>query len=303
MIKNRLVDWRSYIKDCLAVWIVPVPVWLLKKMPDYAGFAETEKILAGINTVCIKAACPNILECFSRKQATFLILGDSCTRRCIYCRIRQATPLPPDDSEPEMVAEAASRLRLSHVVVTSVTRDDLPDGGAAHFARTINAVKRAGSAFTEVLIPDFRGSREALLRVAEAGPDIMAHNLETVRRLYAPVRPGACYVRSLRVLREAKVLGFSTKSGLMLGLGETDEEVREALADLRDAGCDMVTLGQYRQPGPAQPPPLRFVLEEGFAALRRLAYQHGFRHVQAGSYVRSSYRAGEIQMLEAKQID
>jgi len=283
---------------------VPVPAWLLKKMPDYAGFSQTERILAGINTACVKTACPNILECFSRKQATFLILGDSCTRRCIFCSIRQAIPLPPDDREPERVAQAASRLRLSHVVVTSVTRDDLSDGGAAHFARTVNAVKRAVSAFTEVLIPDFRGSREALLRVAAAGPDIMAHNLETVRRLHPMVRPGACYARSLRVLREAKALGFMIKSGLMLGLGETDEEVHEALADLREAGCDMVTLGQYRQPGPAQPPPARFVLEEGFAALRRVALQYGFRYVQSGSYVRSSYRAGEIrELLEAGRND
>lgn len=281
-----------------------MPGWLLKKMPDHAAFVQTEKILTGINTVCTKAACPNILECFSRKQATFLILGDSCTRRCIFCRIRQATPLPPDDREPEMVAEAALRLRLSHVVLTSVTRDDLSDGGAAHFARTVNAVKRAGGAFTEVLIPDFRGSREALLRVAAARPDIMAHNLETVHRLHPRVRPGACYARSLRVLREAKTLGFLTKSGLMLGLGETDEEVCEALADLREAGCDIVTLGQYRQPGPAQTPPVRFVLEEGFAKLRHVALQYGFRFVQSGSYVRSSYRAGEIrELLEAGRND
>jgi lipoic acid synthetase len=203
-----------------------------------------------------------------------------------------------------MVAEAALRLRLSHVVLTSVTRDDLSDGGAAHFARTVSAVKRAGSAFTEVLIPDFRGSREALLRVAAARPDIMAHNLETVHRLHPRVRPGACYARSLRVLREAKTLGFLTKSGLMLGLGETDEEVCEALADLREAGCDMVTLGQYRQPGPAQTPPVRFVLEEGFAKLRHVALQYGFRFVQSGSYVRSSYRAGEIwELLEAGRND
>jgi lipoic acid synthetase len=281
---------------------MPVPAWLLKKMPDYAAFAETEKILAGVSTVCVKAACPNMLECFSRKQATFLILGDRCTRNCAFCHIRQALPLPPDDREPERVAEAAARLRLAHVVVTSVTRDDLPDGGAAHFAGTVKAVKRAGKSFTEVLLPDFRGSREALAQVAEAGPGIIAHNLETVRRLYSRVRPGACYARSLRVLREAKALGFLTKSGVMLGLGETDEEVRVALADLREAGCDMVTLGQYRQPGPAQPPPARFVLEEGFAALWETAVKLGFRHVLTGSYVRSSYRAGEIRELpEATQ--
>lgn len=281
---------------------MPVPAWLLKKMPDYASFAETEKILAGVSTVCVKAACPNMPECFSRKQATFLILGDRCTRNCAFCHIRQALPLPPDDREPERVAEAAARLRLAHVVITSVTRDDLGDGGAAHFARTVNAVKQAGKSFIEVLLPDFRGSREALDLVAAAGPDIIAHNLETVLRLHPRVRPGACYARSLRVLREAKALGFLTKSGVMLGLGETDEEVRVALSNLREAGCDIVTLGQYRQPGPAQPPPLRYVMEEGFAALREAARELGFRQVLAGSYVRSSYRAGEIRELpEAKR--
>lgn len=274
-----------------------IPAELLKNMPAYGAFVDTASTLAAVDTVCRQAACPNMLECFSRKHAAFLILGDKCTRACAFCKLSHGQPAPPAEDEPERVADAAARLDLRHVVVTSVSRDDLPDGGARQFARTITAVREKTGATLEVLIPDFLGSYSALKTVTAARPEVLAHNLETVRRLQKSIRPQADYDRSLDVLRAARDLDgqLLTKAGMMLGLGEEDGEILEAMADLQQAGCDILTLGQYRQPSPAHLPVQRFVLGAGFAMLEQAGKQLGFRRVLAGSYVRSSYRAGEVK--------
>jgi lipoic acid synthetase len=251
---------------------------------------------AGLHTVCEEAACPNIGECFEAGTATFLILGDVCTRACRYCAITSGRPDPVDAEEPRRVAEAVALLGLRHAVVTSVTRDDLPDGGATGFAATIREVHRLSpSTAVEVLIPDLRGDWQALAAITEAGPDILNHNVEIVPRLYRSVRPQAVYLRSLDLLRQAKTLrpGMSTKSGIMLGLGEEPAEVREVMSDLRGAGCDILTLGQYLRPSPRHLPVTRFYPPEEFAALAEEGRALGFRHVESGPLVRSSYRAAQ----------
>jgi lipoyl synthase len=275
------------------------PQWLQKQMPDYTLFARTKRQLAGVNTVCSQALCPNIMECYSGKHAAFLILGSNCTRNCRFCNVRHGVPDTPDENEPARVAQAARALGLEHVVVTSVSRDDLPDGGALQFARTILALRQNPGTSVEVLVPDFNGREASLHRVLAASPDVLAHNLETVSRLQALIRPQADYQRSLWLLRKTKEMNGRTltKSGLMLGLGEEDREVLEAMADLRAAGCDILTLGQYRQPGPGHAAVERFVLEEGFAMYLAAAEEMGFSRVFAGSYVRSSYRAGLVREL------
>jgi len=257
-----------------------------------------EKLLRGLHlhTVCESALCPNIGECFGRGTATFMILGDVCTRGCRFCAVRKGKPAPPDPEEPERVAEAARRLGLKHVVITSVTRDDLPDGGASHFVATIEAVRcRLPDATIEVLIPDFGGSLRALEQVIAAGPEVINHNLETVPRLYPLVRPRADYRRSLGILAWVKRQAphITTKSGLMLGLGERPHEVEEVLVDLRRVGCDVVTLGQYLQPTERQLPVAEFIPPERFDEYRRQGEKMGFRAVVAGPLVRSSYRAEE----------
>lgn len=254
-------------------------------------------LLGSLNTVCQSAHCPNIGECFERGTATFLILGNRCSRNCGFCAVPSGVPLPPDDSEPEQVALAAEALGLRYVVVTSVTRDDLPDGGASQFAETIKAIRRRlPSSRVEVLIPDFQGSLRGLNVVLHALPDVLNHNLETVPRLYPLVRRQADYLRSLGLLRKAKELEprLLTKSGLMLGLGETREEVTGVLEDLKAADCDILTLGQYLQPSPRHLEVARYIAPEEFAGLKEEALGLGFAHVEAGPLVRSSYHA-EVQ--------
>lgn len=273
-----------------------VPGWLLKKMPEFAGFHQTNEIISGVNTVCRSANCPNIMECFSNRHTAFMILGDRCTRNCAFCSVEHGAPVPLDLGEPTNVSEAAKELGLSHAVVTSVSRDDLADGGAMQLARTVMALHQVGGMTVEVLIPDFGGNLHSLRRVVDAGPHVIAHNVETVRRLQPIIRPQAGYDRSLEILHQVKLLdkGILTKSGLILGLGEEDSEVLTAMTDLREAGCDILTLGQYRQPSENQLPVLRFILEEGFTYWREEGIRMGFSHVFSGSYVRSSYRAGEV---------
>jgi lipoic acid synthetase len=250
-----------------------------------------------LHTVCEEARCPNLGECFSRGTATFLLLGDRCTRRCAYCAVSTARPLPPDPGEPGRVAEAARRLGLRYVVLTSVDRDDLADGGAAHFAATVRAVRRAlPDAGIEVLTPDFRGDPRALRAVLETGPDVLNHNIETVPRLFPRLRPQGRYRVSLDVLAAAKAIrpGQTTKSGLMVGLGETDEEVVRVLEDLRRVGVDVVTIGQYLRPMREHEPVHRFVTPAAFRALEGRARAIGFPTVHSGVFVRSSFNAEEV---------
>jgi lipoic acid synthetase len=250
-----------------------------------------------LNTVCEEARCPNLSDCFSRGTATFMLLGDRCTRRCDYCSVDTARPLPPDADEPARVADAAARLGLRYVVLTAVARDDLRDGGAGHFAAAVRAVReRLPQAEIEVLTPDFRGRRASVAAVLEAAPDVFNHNIETVERLFPLVRAQGDYARSLRVLSDAKALrpGQLTKSGLMVGLGETDAEVGAVLRDLRAAGVDIVTLGQYLRPTRAHRPVDRYVPPEGFDALARQARDLGFPTVYSGVFVRSSFHAAEV---------
>ena len=280
-----------------------LPPWLRKRVPTGGEAAEVRRLLAelGLVTVCSGAHCPNLPECYARGTATFLILGDSCTRSCRFCAIPKAAPAAPRPDEPEAVAEACARLGLRHVVITSVTRDDLPDGGAAHFAQTVRAVhRRLPKAVIEVLTPDFQGRTESIDMVLEARPDIFNHNVETVPRLYPTVRPEADYRRSLEVLACAKrrsgaaLLPVYTKSGLMVGLGETADEVRACMADLRGAGCDILTVGQYLAPSKDHVPVARFVEPAEFAAWEAEARALGFAAVAVGPFVRSSYQAERI---------
>jgi lipoic acid synthetase len=284
------------------------PPWLRKRIPAGGEAAEVRRLLAelGLATVCSGAHCPNLPECYARGTATFLILGNSCTRSCRFCAIEKRPPGALREDEPQAVAEAAARLKLRHVVITSVTRDDLADGGAGHFARTIRAVRdRLPQIVIEVLTPDFQGSRACVATVLAAGPDIFNHNIETVPRLYATVRPEADYRRSLDVLaysvgaRHASPLQgqgnrIYTKSGLMLGLGETADEIRACLADLRGAGCDIVTIGQYLAPSASHHPVARFVDPAEFAAWEAEARALGFAAVASGPFVRSSYQAESV---------
>jgi lipoic acid synthetase len=261
------------------------------KLADVIAFKKTLR-QAGLHTVCESARCPNIGECFCKKTATFLIAGDTCTRQCRFCAIAKGTPLPLDPGEPERVAATARSLGLRYVVITSVTRDDLPDGGAVHFAHTLSRLRSAlPTARLEVLVPDFAGKEDSAAVVFDAAPDVFAHNLETVPRLYPRARAGADYRRSLELLSRAKGRGLLTKSGVMLGLGENDTEVTAVMDDLRCAGCDILTIGQYLAPTADALPVHAFVPPERFAALRDAALARGFRACASGSYVRSSYRA------------
>jgi lipoic acid synthetase len=275
------------------------PPWLKRRVPSGATYQEIRGLLqkTQLHTVCQEACCPNLGECFSQGTATFLILGDRCTRNCRFCAVALGPVEPPDLGEPSRVAEAVDTMKLRYVVVTSVTRDDLPDGGASVFAETIRKIReKSPQTKVEILIPDFRGDLQSLKIVMEARPDVLNHNVETVPRLYASVRPQAVYQRSIDLLRNAHRLDPSipTKSGLMLGLGEQPEEVVQVLRDLLDAGCRILTLGQYLQPSAEHLPVERFVSPEEFEELRKKALQTGFREVASGPFVRSSYHAQEI---------
>jgi len=275
------------------------PHWLKRSLPT-GGKHEKVRVLlekGRLHTVCQEAKCPNLWECFSRRTSTFLIMGAHCTRNCRFCAVGHGPSGPPDPGEPARVAEAAQRLGLSYVVITSVTRDDLLDGGAGHFAGTIEAIRKTmPEALVEVLVPDFQGSRTALETVVAARPHVLNHNLETVPRLYASVRPEALYGRSLELLMRARQCDpmLPTKSGLMLGLGESSKEVEEALQDLLDAGCRILTLGQYLQPTRQHLKVDRFIDPEEFDHWKERALRMGFSQVASGPLVRSSYRAKEL---------
>ncbi|MGD9543075.1 MAG: lipoyl synthase [Methylocystis sp.] len=278
--------------------ILRKPPWIRVKAPGSKAWAETSVLLkdAGLSTVCQEAACPNIGECWEKKHATFMILGEICTRACAFCNVATGLPNPLDPGEPGRVAEAARALGLSHVVVTSVDRDDLADGGAGHFAQTIGAIRSVCPDTTiEVLTPDFLRKPGALEQVVAAGPDVFNHNLETVPGLYVTVRPGARYFHSLRLLQQAKELNPSlfTKSGIMVGLGESRLEVMQVMDDMRSADVDFITIGQYLQPTRKHRAIERFVTPEEFESYKTLAYAKGFLYVAASPLTRSSHHAGE----------
>jgi lipoic acid synthetase len=275
-----------------------IPEWLTVKAPRRGAYEEMAGYLKsmGLHTVCQSASCPNIGECFSRHTATFMILGNACTRDCGFCGVRHGEPLALDLDEPRRVADAAAEMGLTYVVVTSVTRDDLPDGGASQFAQTIRALdRRIPGVKVEVLVPDFQGSATALESVLDAEPFVLNHNVETVPRLYPSVRPSADYVRSLKLLETAKQVKASvyTKSGLMVGLGETRQEVEWVLRDLACIGCDFLTIGQYLQPSKANLPVVEYVEPAVFEEYKYLAEAMGFRYAASGPFVRSSYHAEE----------
>jgi lipoic acid synthetase len=275
------------------------PEWLRVKFFNGPNYQDLKRIMRtlDLHTVCESARCPNMGECWEHRTATFMILGNVCTRACGFCAVPSGKPEgPPDEQEPERVAEAVERMGLRYAVVTSVNRDDQPDGGAGIFARTISEIRRrVPGCKIEVLIPDFRGDWQALETVVAARPDVLDHNTETVPRLYRQVRKGALYERSLELLRRAKSLApdMPTKTGLMLGLGETREEVLDAMRDLAAQCTDILTLGQYLQPTREHLPAVRFVHPEEFAEYKRLGEQMGFAHVESGPLVRSSYHAFE----------
>jgi len=276
-----------------------LPRWLKRNVPKGNAGHYTARLIRQLHleTVCDHARCPNRMECYARKTATFMILGDVCTRGCGFCSVATGKPRPVDPDEPSRVAQAAQSLGLRHVVVTAVTRDDLPDGGAEHFAQTVRAVREATGATVEVLPSDFAGNGAAVDRLLDAAPDVYNYNTETVPRLFRKVRgPKPDYRWTLETFRRvrARCPTARTKSGLMLGLGETAEELLDTLADLRDAGCQMLTLGQYLRPSPAQLPVERYLRPEEFQALGRAARQLGFGQVASGSFVRSSYHAREM---------
>jgi lipoic acid synthetase len=275
------------------------PSWIRVRLSDGKRFQEIKDILRSqkLHTVCEEASCPNIGECFGKGTATFMILGDLCTRRCPFCDVAHGRPLPPDPEEPEHLAETIAALKLKYVVVTSVDRDDLRDGGAGHFRDCIRAIRgRSPQTRIEVLVPDFRGRLDAALDVlSECPPDVMNHNLETVPRLYKQARPGADYRHSLMLLKQfkARFADVPTKSGLMVGLGETDDEIVEVMRDLRSHDVDMLTIGQYLQPSAHHLPVLRYVEPAVFEKFADTAHELGFAHAACGPLVRSSYHADQ----------
>ena len=277
---------------------LPKPDWIRVKAPGPGAFEETKKIVAdgGLHTVCQEASCPNIGECWAVRHATFLIMGDTCTRACSFCDVKTGLPGPLDSAEPSRVADATAKLGLKHLVVTSVDRDDLADGGAAHFAETIRAIRRASPDTTiEVLTPDFLRKDGALEFVVEAKPDVFNHNLETVPSLYLTVRPGARFFHSVRLLQRVKELNptIFTKSGIMVGLGEERNEVLQVMDDLRSADVDFLTIGQYLQPSRKHHEVVRYVTPDEFESFKAVAYAKGFLMVSSSPLTRSSHHAGE----------
>lgn len=276
------------------------PAWIRAKAPSGANYEEVRSLVesARLHTVCQSANCPNIGECWHARTATFMILGDICTRNCRFCAVSHGRPAPADEDEPRRVAEAVAYLKLKHAVITSVTRDDLPDGGAHIFAETIRLIREfVPSCSVEVLIPDFCGDYDALRTVIEARPDVLNHNIETVERLYPLVRPQAVYSRSLTLLRNCKSDASDwhpkTKSGLMVGIGETWDEILETMNDLRNVGCDIITIGQYLAPSREHIPIAKYYSPEEFAQLKNIGLAMGFGYVESGPLVRSSYHAAD----------
>jgi lipoic acid synthetase len=272
------------------------PEWLKVRVPGDLAQLPVTRLLndLALNTVCQEARCPNIFECWHAGTATFMVLGEICTRRCTFCAVGRGNPLVADADEPRRVAEAVEKMNVRHAVITMVNRDDMPDGGAEHVAQTVHAVRERTGAAVEVLISDLEGNRDALRVVIDAHPEVLAHNVETVPRLYSAVRPVAKYERSLDVLRwahEGKTNGMLTKSSIMLGLGETEAEILEVARDLRQAGVDIFTMGQYLAPSEKNHPVRRYYTPEEFTELGRRARELGFHHVESAPLVRSSYMA------------
>lgn len=284
------------------------PNWLRVRLPQGKEFYRLKNILrsASLHTVCEEAICPNIGECFGQGTATFLILGDVCTRRCNFCAVTKGRPLILDEDEPEKIARVVNKIGLRHVVITSVTRDDLHDGGAKIYARTIRNIRNYNPACTiEVLIPDFKGSEEALEIVLRECPDVLNHNIETVPGLYSDVRPQADYERSLGLLEKAKEINSNcaTKSGLILGMGEEYDEIIDVMKDLREIDCDILTIGQYLRPGKEYVPIKRYYHPDEFKRLKYEGEKMGFKHVESGPLVRSSYHAAlSVAMLQNNSI-
>ncbi len=281
------------------------PSWLKKRIPPYQDILKIKSILSEtqLHTVCEEARCPNLGECFSGGTATFLILGETCTRNCGFCAVQHGLPATLDEGEPKRAAQAVKKIGLRYVVITSVTRDDLLDGGAPHFAKTIRAIRNVDQTIkVEVLIPDFKGELSSLTMVLDEVPDVLNHNVETVPRLYPEVRPQADYKRSVDLLKKSKELypHILTKSGFMLGLGETEEEVIDLLQELRNVGCDLLTIGQYLQPRPDRLPVVRYIHPEEFEKYKKVGLEMGFRSVASGPFVRSSFHAS--QMFENSTI-
>lgn len=277
----------------------PKPEWLKIKIRGNRNKEQVNEILEkfSLNTVCKEANCPNRMECFCSKTATFMILGRTCTRNCTFCNVTKGVTETVDAEEPEHVARAVKELGLKHAVITSVTRDDLTDGGAGHFAEVVREINQRNPGVTvEVLIPDFQGDREALRTVLEAKPDILNHNVETVERLYPEVRPMASYGRSLKLLEEAKAIDrdILTKSGIMVGLGEKKEEVLQVIEDLRKSGCNLLTIGQYLAPSKRHHPVVEYIHPDLFEEYKKVALKMGFDHVVSSPFARSSYHAAEV---------
>lgn len=275
------------------------PPWIKKRIPSLQDLQKVKTILKGkgLHTVCEEAHCPNLGECFSKGTATFLILGDVCTRDCGFCAVAHGIPALPDETESERVAQAVKKMGLRYVVITSVTRDDLPDGGSALFAETIGAIRKQDQKIkVEVLVPDFKSDHSSLGKVLKASPDVLNHNIETISRLYLKVRPQADYERSLDLLQEARTSypHLLTKSGFMLGLGETHEEVLELMEDLRGVGCDFLTIGQYLKPRSDRLPVERYIPLEEFEEYQRMGTKMGFKAVASGPFVRSSFEASQM---------
>ncbi|MFC1920550.1 lipoyl synthase [Chloroflexota bacterium] len=276
-----------------------LPAWFKQEPGDIKTVSNVQKLLKELNlhTICENAQCPNARQCLSQRTATFLILGNTCTRHCTFCAVKKGAPAPADASEPHHLLEAAQKLGLKYIVVTSVTRDDLPDGGASHFAEVITCLRNnIEDAVVEVLVPDFLGSAESIKTVVNASPQVINHNVETVPRLYPSVRPEADYNRSVELLSLVKELSpdIVTKSGLMVGLGETREEVIELMNDLREAECDLLTIGQYLQPSERHHPVIRYVTPEEFSEYEDIGRKMGFTDVASAPLVRSSYKAAEM---------
>jgi lipoic acid synthetase len=275
------------------------PPWLKKRISPFQDLQKVRSILSEtyLHTVCEEARCPNLGECFSKGTATLLIMGRICTRDCGFCAVEHGVPIPLNEQEPEEVAQAVKKMGLQYVVVTSVTRDDLPDGGASHFAKTIQAIRKMDPNIkVEVLVPDFKGDLSFLEVVLKEPPDVLNHNIETAPRLYPEVRPQADYKRSLGLLKGSKESDphLLTKSGFMLGLGETEKEMIDLLQDLRKVGCDFLTIGQYLQPRPDRLPVIRYIPPEEFETYKRIGEKMGFRAVASGPFVRSSFHASEM---------